>query len=247
MTLPTDTREEGLAIGVLLSRPATADDVHAAQDLLDDWLDRYDSGEAAPRYRNCGVEGSEGARELTLWCDRLDDAAGTAAAIEHARSIAAKAREVLPTAGVEITAASAVSARDLDARLGAPSITVGPGGDLVGDMMAAGIIPRPPGLRPSQTYVLVLGIAIAACTALGAPMSTYVRTAAIVLGVGGLAFASRAWTSTTTQLLAAATVITALLFALARLGTEGRVLPIALAIAVLITFVAWSRAWVKSR
>jgi hypothetical protein len=244
---PTDTREEGLAIGVLLSRPASREDVEKAQDLLDEWLSPYDEDGGAPRYRNCGVDGGEGARELTMWCDRLDDVRGTDAAIDRARVMAARAREILPTAGVKITGASAVSARDLDARLGAPSIAVRPGGDLVGDLMAAGVLRRPPGLRPSQTHVLVLGIAVAACSALGAPTSTCARTAVIAIGVAGLAFASRAWTNITTNLLAAATVVTALLLALARLGTDGRVLPIALAIATLIAFILWSRAWLRSR
>jgi hypothetical protein len=247
VTLPTNTRAEGLAIGVLLSRPATIDDVQAAQDLFDEWLARYDEGGGPPPYRNCGVHGGEGARELTLWCDGLDDPSGTGAAIDHARGIAARARDVLPAVGVKITTASAVSARDLEERLGTPSVTVRPGGDLVGELMAAGRIARPPGLRPSQTHLLVLGLAVAACSLLDAPTSTYARTALIVLGVGGLAFASRGWTNASTQLLAAATIATSILFALVRLGTDDRVLPIALAGTLLFAFLAWSRAWVRSR
>ena len=243
--LPSDVRVEGLAIGLLLTRPATEADVDAARDLLDAWLDRYDDGTLIG-YGNCGVEGEVGARTLRLWCDRLDDRDGHDAAIAHARSIAARARQVLPIAGTKLDLPEAPSARALRDRLAAPQITVRPGGDLVGDLMTAGVIPRPPGLRPRGSYFFPVAVlALVSGWVIAPPNGWWARAIVTALGVGGLALASARWCSVNEHALAALVVLLALAQPLALGAGAGTALVVGAA--EVIAVFLWVRAWAKRR
>lgn len=153
-TLQYDPYNDGLAIEITLDRPATEPDVTAARALLNTWLDEY--GAHGRGYRNCGVDADVGATRFALWADRIRHPDGDEAAVEAARSAAARASHVLPTLSVEVSSAAEAADRDIVARLGHAPFQVGPGGDLLAEVRAAEAPWYNGGLRPSFLPLAVM-------------------------------------------------------------------------------------------
>lgn len=161
----TPDPHDGISIVLELTRPAVDADVHAARELRDAWLARYDGG---ARYRNCGIEGDEiGASVVVLWADGIDDPDGSEAAIAHAEAIARSAVSTLPIRTFRLSDSREASEQDLHDRLGVAPVAVHAGGDVVGDLRKAGPLsgtPAPGRARRSRLAWLPLTVLALTCT-----------------------------------------------------------------------------------
>ena len=79
-----DPYNDGLAIVLSLSRPATAEDIAIADRLLDDWIEPY---QQAGLCRNPELRGKVGDRELILSAERWSHPDGENAVITDARML----------------------------------------------------------------------------------------------------------------------------------------------------------------
>jgi len=162
---------------------------------------------AGQGFRNCGTRGEVGSREITLWADRVRDADGTEAALDHAKDVARSAAKVLPVAGWQVTGAELPAQPDVHARAGQPVVADRPRRDADrdgdGDAAAASDAGPPAGLRPSGAWVLlVFGLRFFA-PRLDPIHTEALRSAVVLLGIALLHVPSRAWCGPREHLLAA--------------------------------------------
>lgn len=145
-----------LAIVLELSRGAKEEDLAGARRLLDEWLSVYDDG---PRYRNCGLEGDAlGSTRLVLWADRIDDPGGPASAVRRALEIGRRASSFVSRREWRLDEGGDCGARDIEERLGVPLLVVRPGGDLVAQAEAAGLLPGSAARRRRRRIVTALAV-----------------------------------------------------------------------------------------
>jgi hypothetical protein len=195
-----DPYDDGIAIVLQLSRVAREQD-----PLLTRWLEHY--GPMGQGFRNCGTRGEIGSREITLWADRVRDAEGPDAAVDHAKDVARSAGKVLPVAGWQVTGAETPAQADMAARIGQPVAAVRARREIDGDgerdRAAASSAGLPTGLRPSGAWVLlVFGLRFFA-PRLDPVHPEALRSAVVLIGIALLHVPSRAWCERREHLLAA--------------------------------------------
>jgi len=196
-----DPYDDGIAIVLQLSRVAREEDIEAARALRTRWLEHY--GPIGQGFRNCGLQGEIGSREITLWADRVRDADGPEAAVDHAKDIARTAGKALPVAGWQVTSAEEPAQADAAARFGLPVRAVRPDGDGDGQQPAPSDAGLPQGLRPHGGWVLlVFGLRFFA-PRLDQVHAEALRSAVVLIGIALLHIPSRAWCGPREHLLAA--------------------------------------------
>jgi hypothetical protein len=241
--MTTDPYNDGLAIVLSLSRPATAEDIAIADRLLDIWIEPY---EQAGQCRNPELRGKVGDREIILSAERWSHPDGAGAVISDARHVISLAKAQLPVASCKLSDLDSTVSADHDeiaARLGSPVSQVKPGGDLLAELRNAGALPLPIGLRPSGMWVALVAIASFAANRTPDPLRTCLYAGTVVLGVGGLQLASRHWCKRREHALAVLTCIAAIADLLANLNATDGTLRIVARLALLGFFVAWMIFW----
>lgn len=239
-----DPYSDGLAIVLRLSGPATQQDLRAASDLLDEWIDSY---EVHGRCRNAEVSGALGESRIALCAERMVHPEGTSRVFADAERIGARAQQRMALASWTVTDLdSTLSAdqREVAQRLGTPVFQVRPGGDVLKDLRRAGLVSTP-GLRPATGWSTAVFLAAFFARRLDAPLKYWLHAAAIVFGVAGLQLASRHWCTTREHALAAVTCISAVVtLAMNLSGSNGD----ASLMVNLLPFgflVAWHFSWIR--
>jgi hypothetical protein len=238
-----DPYNNGLAIVLSLSRPATAQDIAIADRLLDDWIEPY---EQAGRCRNPELRGKAGDREIILSAERWSHPDGADAVIADARNVTSLAKAQLPVASSKLSDLDSTVSADHDeiaARLGSPVFQVRPGGDLLAELRKAGALPQPTGLRPSGMWIALLAVASFAANRMPDPLRNWFYAGTIVLGVSGLQLASRQWCERREHVLAVLTCTAAIADLFANSNATDETLRLVTRLALLGFLVAWMIFW----
>lgn len=240
-----DPYDDGLALVLDLPRPATDADVAALDRAHDEWLASYEESHP-PQYRNTGTSGEPGDRRLSMWADRISapEAYARLEAIGSTLAGDLGAATRPPRIVIwRIEGAAAGSDADLDARLGTGAVAVRPGGDLVAELEARGMLPTPPGLRPALWLAGIVAILRFLARRLEAPLSEWAPSAITIAGVLVLAIAGRRWVRRTEHLLAAIAIAASVARVVAVWLAPDHPARAALGLVDTLTFVVWAIAW----
>jgi hypothetical protein len=238
-----DPEDDGLALVLELERPATTDDLDAANAMLEEWLAPYEGDD--PRYRNSNVEGDVDARELVVWADRIRDPDGAEAAIERLSSFGESAKEKLPVKSWRIESAP----KPADVEKPPETQPISEPGDTAAREEAEPEkrkAPLPSGLRPGIMWLVPILIARLAARGVEGTTAIALASGGTLIGVMVLAIASRNWCRPIDHALAALAVLASgAHLALALLHPEMDAAINVLRWIALLTAIGWAYLWLS--